>query len=82
VKVRDQDGNPISDMTVVIGTDITVEPEVTNNVGQAIFTNLCYGDDSLLTVFGGTFDNRLCQFKQQVFLVGSASEITINTDCT
>ncbi len=52
----------LQQMTVTLASETHVDMhfvDVTDTSGVASFTGICYGDDALITVFGGGFDSKV-----------------------
>ena len=55
--------------------------QTTNSIGRVNFNNLCYGDDALIFVFGGSLETRSCAIYDEKIKIGSTDFMNVYTNC-
>ena len=64
-----------------IVTDNDYVYQTTNSIGRVNFNNLCYGDDALIFVFGGSLETRSCSIFDEKIKIGSTDFMNVYTNC-
>ena len=64
-----------------IVTDNDYVYQTTNSIGRVNFNNLCYGDDALIFVFGGSLETRSCAIYDEKIKIGSTDFMNVYTNC-